>query len=97
MPGDKHDALQGHRRRLQHSLDQAAASPRAGLHRAVQPVGSGRKYEPRLGLDKIAIGVTYDSDLNLAKKLIKQVGLDLAKDPEFAPLILEPLKMQGVD
>jgi moderate conductance mechanosensitive channel len=48
-------------------------------------------------IDKIAIGVTYDSDLTLAKKLIKQVGLDLAKDPEFAPLILEPLKMQGVD
>jgi moderate conductance mechanosensitive channel len=48
-------------------------------------------------IDKIAIGVTYDSDLNLAKKLIKQVGLDLAKDPELGPLILEPLKMQGVD
>jgi small-conductance mechanosensitive channel len=48
-------------------------------------------------IDKIAIGVTYDSDLTLAKKLIKQVGLELAKDPEFAPLILEPLKMQGVD
>src|SRR5215472_3144294 len=48
-------------------------------------------------IDKIAIGITYDSDLNLAKKLIKQIGLDLAKDPEYAPLILEPLKMQGVD
>jgi len=48
-------------------------------------------------IDKISIGVTYDSDLTLAKKLIKQIGLDLAKDPEFAPLILEPLKMQGVD
>src|SRR5262249_27383126 len=42
-------------------------------------------------------GVTYDSDLGLAKKLIKQIGLDLAKDPEYAPLIIEPLKMQGVD
>ena len=48
-------------------------------------------------IDKIAIGITYDSDLNLAKKLIKQIGLDLAKIPEFAPLIIEPLKMQGVD
>jgi small-conductance mechanosensitive channel len=48
-------------------------------------------------IDKIAIGITYDSDLTLAKKLIKQIGLDLAKDPEYAPLILEPLKMQGVD
>jgi small-conductance mechanosensitive channel len=48
-------------------------------------------------IDKIAIGITYDSDLTLAKKLIKQIGLDLAKIPEFAPLIIEPLKMQGVD
>jgi small-conductance mechanosensitive channel len=48
-------------------------------------------------IDKITIGVTYDSDIDLAKKLIKQIGLDLAKEPEFAPLILEPLKMQGVD
>ena len=48
-------------------------------------------------IDKIAIGVTYDSDLEKARKLIKQIGLDLQKDPEFAPLIIEPLKMQGVD
>jgi len=48
-------------------------------------------------IDKIAIGVTYDSDLEKARKLIKQIGLDLQQDPEFAPLILEPLKMQGVD
>ena len=41
--------------------------------------------------------MTYDSDLTLAKKLIKQIGFELKKDPEFGPLILEPLKMQGVD
>ena len=48
-------------------------------------------------IDKISIGVTYDSDIDLAKKLIKQVGLELAAEPDFAPLIMEPLKMQGVD
>jgi moderate conductance mechanosensitive channel len=48
-------------------------------------------------IDKIMVGVTYDSDLEKARKLIKQVGLDLQKDPEFAPLILQPLKMQGVE
>ena len=48
-------------------------------------------------IDKIAIGVTYDSDLEKARKLIKQIGLDLQEDLEFAPLILEPLKMQGVE
>ena len=48
-------------------------------------------------IDKIRIGVTYDSDIDLGKKLIKQIGLDLAADPEFTPMIIEPLKMQGVD
>ena len=47
-------------------------------------------------IDKITLGVTYDTDLDLARKLIKQVGLDLTAEPEFAPLIIEPLKMQGV-
>ena len=48
-------------------------------------------------IDKLTVGITYDSNIELAKKLIKQIGLDLAKDPEFKPMILEPLKMQGVD
>jgi small-conductance mechanosensitive channel len=48
-------------------------------------------------IDKMQIGITYDSDLDMAKKLIKQIGKDLAADPEFGPKILEPLKMQGVE
>jgi small-conductance mechanosensitive channel len=48
-------------------------------------------------IDKLTVGITYDSDIDRARKLIKQIGLDLAKEPEFAPLIIEPLKMQGVD
>jgi small-conductance mechanosensitive channel len=48
-------------------------------------------------IDKLTVGITYDSDINLARKLIKQIGLDLAEEPEFKPVILEPLKMQGVD
>jgi small-conductance mechanosensitive channel len=48
-------------------------------------------------IDKMSINVTYDIDLDLAKKVIKQVGKELAADPEFAPNIIEPLKMQGVE
>jgi small-conductance mechanosensitive channel len=48
-------------------------------------------------IDKLTIGVTYDSDLEKARKLIKQIGKDLAEDPEFAPNIIETLKMQGVE
>jgi moderate conductance mechanosensitive channel len=48
-------------------------------------------------IDKMMIGITYDSDLEKARKLIKQIGKDLAAEPDFAPHILEPLKMQGVE
>ena len=48
-------------------------------------------------IDKMTIGVTYDSDVERARKLIKQIGQQLAQDPEFAPLIIEPLKMQGIE
>lgn len=46
---------------------------------------------------KDQIGLTYDSDIDKAKKLIKQIGIDLAKDPDIGPSILQPLKMQGIE
>jgi small-conductance mechanosensitive channel len=46
---------------------------------------------------KDVIGITYDSDVDKAKKLIKQIGLELAKDPDLGPNILQPLKMQGIE
>lgn len=48
-------------------------------------------------IDKLAVGITYDSNLELARKLIKKIGQDLAADPEMGPQIIEPLKMQGVE
>ncbi|MCW5745497.1 MAG: mechanosensitive ion channel family protein [Alphaproteobacteria bacterium] len=48
-------------------------------------------------IDKQVIGVTYDTDLALAKKLVKEVGKELAEIPEFKPHILQTIKMQGVD
>lgn len=47
-------------------------------------------------MDKFVINITYDSDLEMARKLIKKIGQELAEDPVHKPNILEPLKMQGV-
>ncbi len=47
-------------------------------------------------IDKFQIGVTYDTDLEKARKLIRKVGEQLKADPEMGPKIIEPLKMQGV-
>ena len=48
-------------------------------------------------IDKLTIGVTYDSDLDKAKKIVKEIGRELAQDPEYGQKIIEPLKMQGVE
>ena len=47
-------------------------------------------------IEKLTIGVTYDTDIDKARKIIKKVGQELQTDPELAAGILEPLKMQGV-
>jgi small-conductance mechanosensitive channel len=48
-------------------------------------------------IHKFTIGITYDSDLEKARKLVKKIGQGLAEDPEYKDTILEPLKMQGVE
>ncbi|MEF2551599.1 mechanosensitive ion channel family protein [Aurantimonas sp. A2-1-M11] len=48
-------------------------------------------------IDTMTINVTYDTDIDLARRLIKKVGQQLAADPEFAANTIEPLKMQGVE
>jgi small-conductance mechanosensitive channel len=48
-------------------------------------------------IDKLMVGITYDSDIEKARKLVKKIGQQLAEDPAHAPHILEPLKMQGVE
>jgi moderate conductance mechanosensitive channel len=47
-------------------------------------------------IDKINVGVTYDTDLDKVKRIVKQVSKEIMADPELAPNIIEPLKSQGV-
>ena len=48
-------------------------------------------------IDKLSVGVTYDTDLDKVKQIIKQIGKELQANEEFAPHIIETLKMQGVE
>nr|WP_299505330.1 mechanosensitive ion channel family protein [Cypionkella sp.] len=47
--------------------------------------------------DKFLISVTYDTDLEKVRKIVKKVGAELLLDPEFGPFFIEPLKMKGVE
>lgn len=47
-------------------------------------------------IDKLTVGVTYESDLAKVKKIIKEIGKQLLADPELKPHIIETLKMQGI-
>jgi small-conductance mechanosensitive channel len=47
-------------------------------------------------IEKFSVTVTYDADIEKARKIVKKIGQDLAADPEFAKSFIEPLKMQGV-
>lgn len=45
---------------------------------------------------KLEFRVPFDTDLQLVKKLIKQVGAKLKENPDYGDSILETLKSQGV-
>ncbi len=40
--------------------------------------------------------LTYDTSLLQVKKILKQIGDEIAADPELAPNLLQPLKFGGV-
>lgn len=48
-------------------------------------------------IEKMTITVSYDADIEKARKIIKKIGLELFEDPEFKATIVETLKMQGID
>jgi small-conductance mechanosensitive channel len=40
--------------------------------------------------------LTYDTNIQQVKKILKKIGEELAADPDYAPDMLQPLKSQGV-
>lgn len=46
---------------------------------------------------KFIISVGYDTDVPKVKSITKAIGKELSKDPEFEPVIIENLKMKGVE
>ena len=45
---------------------------------------------------KLPLRLTYDTDANKVRKMIKKLGKELLKHPEIGHMFLNPLKSQGV-
>lgn len=45
---------------------------------------------------KLPLRVTYDTDVEQVRKLVKKLGLKLLDNPEIGEMFLQPLKSQGV-
>jgi small-conductance mechanosensitive channel len=48
-------------------------------------------------IEKFTVTVGYETKLDELKKLVKEVGVGLLEDPELGPVIIETLKMKGVE
>jgi len=46
---------------------------------------------------KFELRIPYETDIEKVRKLIKKIGLDMMEDPIYGPLMLAPLKSQGVN
>jgi len=53
-------------------------------------------YSRDWAMMKLELRVTYDTDVERARKLIKKLGVHLLDDPEIGDKFLQPLKSQGV-
>ncbi len=46
---------------------------------------------------KFELRISFETDIEMVRKTIKQIGLDMMEDPVFGPLMLQPVKSQGVN
>ncbi len=46
---------------------------------------------------KFELRIPFETDIDMVRKIIKQIGIDMMEDPLFGPLLLMPLKSQGVN
>jgi small-conductance mechanosensitive channel len=47
-------------------------------------------------IDKLVLNVTYDTDVEKVRKIVKKVSAEVMEDPELAAVVLDPLKSQGI-
>lgn len=53
-------------------------------------------YSREYVIMKFELRLPFETDIDKVRKIIKKIGKDMVQDPELAPLMLGPLKSQGV-
>ena len=46
---------------------------------------------------KFELRIAFETDIDMVRKLIKRIGIEMMEDPEFGPMMLAPMKSQGVN
>jgi small-conductance mechanosensitive channel len=76
--------------RLRHHRGPLHTLPYGEIH-------SMTNYSRDYAIMKFEVRVPFETDVEMVRKLIKQVGTELAEHEEHAEVMLEPLKSQGVN
>ena len=60
-------------------------------------IGSLTNYSRDWAMIKFELRIPFETDVDKVRKIIKKIGEQMLQDPEIGPLVLEPLKSQGVN
>lgn len=75
---------------LRHQAGQIYTIPFGAIRRVAN-------YSRDWTIMKLEVRVPFDTDLEKLRKVVKRAGEELAADPEFGAMFLQPLKSQGVN
>jgi small-conductance mechanosensitive channel len=54
-------------------------------------------YSRDWAIMKIELRLPFETDIEMVRKIIKKIGQEMMEDPQFGPLLLQPIKSQGVN
>jgi len=63
-------------------------------HGSIESISNMTREWSRYVID---VGVAYKEDVDYVMEVLRQIGEELARDPDYAPDILKPLEVLGVD
>ncbi len=59
-------------------------------------IGKIQNFSRDWVIEKMTFRVAFDTDVESIRKIFKQIGADIAEDPELAGDLIEPFKSQGI-